>query len=131
MRRAAALSSLRSCVRATSVYSIVQAKILSHFLRSESATLPFAKAFHDVSRKIVIFHLVDVGKDHLADIEGLRAPRLLRQDVETAFDVFRKSNRSRHQPLRRYEYRMYSLYHGALCPKQIPRNEEHIRRTLP
>src|ERR1700733_1263045 len=97
MRRAIALSSLRSCVRATSAYSIVQAKILSHFLRSESATLAFAQAFSHVSREVVIRHSVDVVEDHLADVESFGAPSLLRHDFETALDVFGKSNRSRHR----------------------------------
>src|ERR1700684_3235472 len=97
MRRAAALSSLRSCVRATSVYSIVQAKVLSHFLRGESATLAFAKALHYIGRKIVILHLVDVIEDHLANVESLSAPSLFSHNIEATLDVFGKADGSWHK----------------------------------
>src|SRR5579863_8572734 len=131
MLRATDLSSLRSCVRATSVYSIVQAKVLSHFLRSKSATLSFAKAFYYFGGQIVVLDLIDVIKDHLADVEGLGAPGLFCDSVETTLDFLGKSNGSGHG--NGYLYSMYSLYHarrGVLGSQHILRDEEHIGRPL-
>src|ERR1700730_5362602 len=117
MRRAAALSGLRSCVCATSVDSIVQAKVLSHFLRSESATLAFAQALHYICRKIVILNLIDVVEDHLANVESFSAPSLFSHTIETTLDVFGKADGRWHKGLSRILVSYVFIVSRMLCPQ--------------
>src|SRR5580704_17925968 len=99
MRRADGLSSLRSSRRARSVYSIVQAKIQSHFLRTERAFLALAHTLDHIGCEIVVLQFVEMGQDHLANVERLGAPGLFGQGVETAFNFFGKADGSGHRIL--------------------------------
>src|SRR5580692_6880422 len=122
MRRADGLSSLRSSRRARSVYSIVQAKILSHFLRTERAFLALAHTLDHIGCEIVVLQFVEMGQDHLANVERLGAPGLFGQGVETAFNFFGKADGSGHVDTR------------ILCIQCITRRRrsrnDHLRSIL-
>lgn len=109
MRRAASLSSFRSCFFALWAYSIVQAKVFPHRSRGVHFLLPLANPPQRLGGQIIPLHFGNAAFNNLAQIESLRTPRLHSQPIEPVRKFRRKPDRSSHShPPREYTY---SLYH--------------------
>lgn len=96
MRRATALSSARSCLRAVSVQSIVQAKIRPHICSGMNRFLATAQTFKYIGGEVVILHVPYALLDDLAQVVGLAAAGGRGQQIKPALDLGIKSDGSWH-----------------------------------
>ena len=96
MRRAVCLSSLRSWLASVSVYSIVQAKGISHVFVGIHLFRALTKALQGVRGQVVVLHVFKAALDQLTQLESLDASGLHGLKIEPLLGFGIKSNRSRH-----------------------------------